>query len=262
MTPPSFSVRSLASGSSGNAWLCRCPEGAVLVDAGLSGRRLAEAAAAVGGDLSAVDLLYITHDHADHVQAAGILHRRHGIPLAMTRGTWRAARERLGRVDPPLFVREGEVVEAGGFILHPVPTPHDGEEPASVVVERCGRRIGILTDLGHPFDGLDRLLATLDAVFLESNYDPAMLETGPYPEPLKRRIRSPRGHLSNTEAGRLLEGTAGGRLKRAILAHLSEENNTPQIATATVRREAASAIAAGLALRVAPRHAPSVEIGW
>lgn len=265
MTPPAhreFSARSLASGSSGNAWLLRCPDGALLVDAGLSGKAVAERVESLGARMEEIRLLYVTHDHADHVQAAGILHRRHGIPLAMTRGTWRAAKDRIGKVAPPRIVHGGEPFSACGFTLHPVATPHDGAEPAALVVERGPRRIGLLTDLGHPFAGLPELLATLDAVFLESNYDPAMLAAGSYPESLKRRIRSKHGHLSNEETGDLLARCAGTRLKRAILSHLSEENNEPALALAAVKKLAAGAIAAGLAVRVAPRHAPSVELGW
>lgn len=255
-----FSVRALASGSSGNAWLVRCPEGALLVDAGLSGRAVAQAVESVGGSMDGVGLLLLTHDHADHAQGAGVIHRRHGIPLAMTRGTWRATRDRIGAVAAPRLLRDGETVNACGFALHPVATPHDGAEPCGFVIERGGRRVGILTDLGHPFPGLAPLLATLDGVFLESNYDPAMLASGPYPESLKRRIRSRHGHLSNEEAGELLAGCAGGRLTRAVLSHLSAENNEPALALAAVKRLAAPAIASGLAVRVAPRHAPSVEM--
>jgi phosphoribosyl 1,2-cyclic phosphodiesterase len=117
-----------------------------------------------------------------------------------------------------------------------ISTPHDGVDGVVFVVDDGKHRLGILTDLGHVFSGLGDLIASLDAVVLESNYDPDMLANGPYPEFLKERIEGPGGHISNFEAADVLKTSASKRMKWACLAHLSEDNNTPQLAVKTHHR--------------------------
>jgi phosphoribosyl 1,2-cyclic phosphodiesterase len=121
--------------------------------------------------------------------------------------------------------------------VHAIPTPHDGVDGSAFVIEDGEKRIGVLTDLGHVFKDLARIVASLDGVFLESNYDPAMLAAGPYPAYLKQRIKGPRGHLSNIEAADILRrASEAKRLKWACLSHLSEQNNHPDVALKTHRR--------------------------
>lgn len=252
-----FRVAALASGSSGNAVYAECADGALLVDAGLSGSAVEKAVSRIGGDMARVRAIVLTHDHADHVKGAGVLHRRYGVPLLLTPGTFAAARRALGKNVTPSLFAPGETLHAAGFAVHTLATPHDGAEPVAVVLERAGARCGILTDLGHSFPELVKLLPTLDAVLLESNYDPEMLRLGPYSAELQERIRSPRGHLSNGEAGELLRAYSGERLAVAMLAHLSENNNTPALALRTVRKLAAGC---RVEIRVAPRRAPSEVI--
>jgi phosphoribosyl 1,2-cyclic phosphodiesterase len=145
--------------------------------------------------------------------------------------------------------------EAGGAMLfdevcvEAIATPHDGADGVAFVVDDGRHRVGILTDLGHVFDGLERVVQSLDAVVLESNYDPVMLAQGSYPEFLKARICGPRGHLSNDDAACLLSRAAGKQLRWACLAHLSADNNTPQRALETHRR----VLGFGLPLYVASR---------
>jgi phosphoribosyl 1,2-cyclic phosphodiesterase len=131
------------------------------------------------------------------------------------------------------FFRAGDTLVIGDVSVQTIPTPHDGEDGAVFVVESAGDRLGVLTDLGHVFDGLDSLISSLDAVIIESNYDPTMLARGPYPRYLKRRIQGPGGHISNIEAAELLRSVCGSRLKWACLAHLSEQNNSPALALKT-----------------------------
>src|SRR5690606_35401006 len=125
---------------------------------------------------------------------------------------------RLGKMGEIRFFRAGETVELDSLRIETVPTPHDGVDGVGVVVDDGARRLGILTDLGHVFPGLAEVVASLDAVFLESNYDPQMLDEGAYPLFLKERIRGSGGHLSNQEAAVLLRDAAQGRLRWACLA--------------------------------------------
>ena len=222
-------VASLASGSSGNSYYIECAEGAVIVDAGLSGKELVNNLALAGGDPGRVRGVIVTHDHHDHVSGAGVLQRRHGWKLWMTKGT-RAASRTLGRVEVET-IRAGSGLNAAGMRFEFLPSPHDGAEPIMVTVERTGSRCGVFTDLGHPSAALAEALDGLDFVFLESNYDPDLLAANPrYPAPLKARIKGRGGHISNAEAVELVVGLRGSRLKQVVLSHLSEENNNPSLA--------------------------------
>jgi phosphoribosyl 1,2-cyclic phosphodiesterase len=259
-----FRICTLASGSSGNSVYAECPEGAVLVDAGISGRRIAEAVDAVGGSLERLAGVIVTHAHIDHTRGAGVVARRHHVPLWMTQGTFDTGKGAMGLKDKPQLFRRGESVPIGGFTVHPVATPHDARGSVAVVLEHAGQRAGVLVDLGHPFGALGSVMESLDAVILEANYDPEMLEHGPYPEQLRRRIRSPRGHLSNQEAAELLREHASVRLRSVLLAHLSENNNEPRLALSTVRELAGDRLRAhGTSVAAAPRHVPSgmIELG-
>lgn len=254
---PEFRICTIASGSSGNALYAECEDGAVLIDAGVSGKRIAEGIRAAGGNIDRVDSIIVSHDHNDHSKGAGVLARRHGMPLMMTEGTYGAIRQSLYKTLAPRVFRPGSVLSAGGFHIHTIATPHDGRDPVCVVLERHGLRCGVLTDLGHPFEELRALMASLDVVFLESNYDPHMLEHGPYHLALKRRIRSAHGHISNEEAAELVQQHAGDRLQAVVLSHLSEKNNTPDLAAQCMRDQARDRLAAqNVLLEVAPRHTP------
>lgn len=250
-------VASLASGSSGNSYYIQSPEGAVLVDAGLSGSRLLENLRLAGGDPGKVHGVIITHDHSDHVQGAGVLHRKFGWKLWMTAGTHDGAERRLGKV-AVTPIRPGSGLTVAGMRFEFVATPHDGVEPVMVTAERNGQRCGIFTDLGHSFPGLSELLNGLDFVFFESNYEPNMLTANrKYPAYLKARIRGESGHLSNAEAGALIAGLPGERLRRLVLSHLSRENNLPELARSRFRELAAVRIREiGMKVGVAPRHEP------
>jgi phosphoribosyl 1,2-cyclic phosphodiesterase len=122
-----------------------------------------------------------------------------------------------------------------GVTVYTIPTPHDAADGTAFIVEHDGKRLGIMTDLGHPFPELVRQIPTLDACYLESNYDPDMLANGPYPYHLQQRITGPRGHLSNMEAAELIRASAS-KLRWAAIAHLSEENNDPHLALDTHRK--------------------------
>ncbi len=234
-------VISLQSGSNGNCFFVEASGVRLLFDAGISGRCAEQRLEQHGRNIRDVEGLFISHDHSDHIRSMGIFQRKFGVPVYVTRGTLNAA-YRTGKVGPMQRVRfftAGDSVEFIGdqnqsVFVHTVPTPHDSADGVAFIIEDgIGNRVGILTDLGHVFDGLREVLQSLDAVIIESNYDNEMLEYGRYPAHLKRRIRGRGGHLSNEEAAQLLAHTGVDRLKWACLCHLSEDNNRPDIAVQT-----------------------------
>ena len=228
---------SLNSGSNGNCIYVEAEGAKMLFDAGLSGKRTAERLAEHGRDVRDVDAVIISHDHHDHVRCAGILNRKFGLPIYMTRHTLAAGkRYPLEPISDLRHFTAGRDITIGPVTIRTIRTPHDAADPVALVISDGRKRLGILTDLGHVFDGLAKLLGRLDAVFLESNYDPDMLATGPYPEFLKRRIRGQAGHISNLEAAELVASSADGRLQWVALSHLSEMNNAPDLARRTHRR--------------------------
>jgi phosphoribosyl 1,2-cyclic phosphodiesterase len=249
----------LQSGSNGNCVYVQAGEVRLLVDAGISGIQAQQRLAGAGFDITAVDAVLISHDHSDHARSLGIFQRKFRLPVYVTRATLRAASyQGLGRLGDVRHFRAGEVLQFGGLRVETLPTPHDGADGVVFVFDDGHQRLGIMTDLGHPFAELAPAIASLDAVLLESNYDPQMLAAGRYPASLKQRIRGPGGHLSNLEAAELLCRAAGSRLRWACLGHLSEENNCPQLAFQTHRQvlgdrfplHVASRYAAGDLLRV------------
>jgi phosphoribosyl 1,2-cyclic phosphodiesterase len=221
----------LQSGSAGNSIYVEAGGVRLLFDAGISGIQAEARLAMHGRDIRSVDALIISHDHTDHISRAGVFNRKYGIPLHVSRQTYEAAADtqRLGVISGMKHFRPGDRLELRGVSVETLPTAHDGVEGSCFVVEAGGQRLGILTDLGHAFEGLGAVISSLGGVFLESNYDPRMLETGPYPQFLKARISGERGHLSNDEAAKLLRDN-GENLKWACLSHLSENNNHPSVA--------------------------------
>jgi phosphoribosyl 1,2-cyclic phosphodiesterase len=225
---------SVSSGSNGN---CICVESdhvRLLFDAGISGKQTADRLARRGRDIRRVDAVIISHDHSDHVRCSGILARKFGLPVYMTARTHEAAERYspLGTFGDLRFFDPSKPLVFGDLTVHCLPTPHDAAEPLAFVVTDGQSRLGVLTDLGNVFGGLTELMAGLDGAFLESNYDPDMLRNGPYPAFLKARIVGEHGHISNFEAAELV-ARQGERLQWVALPHLSEQNNTPDLAYRT-----------------------------
>jgi phosphoribosyl 1,2-cyclic phosphodiesterase len=245
-------VISLQSGSNGNCIYVEAGGCRLLFDAGLSAKQAELRLAEHGRSIRSVDAVLISHDHTDHARGIGVFQRKFGLRVYATPSTLRAAQARLalGQLGEVRPFRAGDTLKLPGLSVQTIPTPHDGADGSAFVLDDGRRRLGILTDLGHPFAGLGEIIATLDAVVLESNYDPAMLDCGPYPEFLKRRIAGLGGHLSNDESAGLVKAWASPRLQWACLAHLSEQNNDPSLAVAAYRR----AVGKALALVVASRY--------
>lgn len=247
----------LQSGSNGNCIFVEAVGIRLLIDAGISGVQMEQRLEAHGVHPRSIDALLISHDHSDHARCLGIYHRKYGIPVHVTERTLAAAqwRARLGTLceDKLVPFQAGDTLRLGGVTVETIPTPHDGADGVGFVIDDGCSRLGVLTDLGHVFHGLENVLQSLDGVLLESNYDPEMLKHGPYPALLQERIRGPGGHLSNGESAELLRRAFQGRLRWACLGHLSEQNNSPSLALETHQ----SLLGPGCVLQLASRYGPS-----
>jgi phosphoribosyl 1,2-cyclic phosphodiesterase len=250
-------IISLQSGSNGNCIYVEAGGVRLLLDAGISGVQAQRRLAKHGRDINQVDALLVSHDHADHACCMGVFQRKFGLPIYCTSRTLSAAAswQSLGRLNDVRSFDAGDVILLGDVRVETIPTPHDAADGVAFVIDDGRRRLGVLTDLGHAFAGLGDLIATLDAVLIESNYDPQMLAAGPYPWFLKNRIRGAGGHLANGESAQLL-GEFGHRLQWACLGHLSEQNNCPRLALGAHHR----VLGQRLPLHVASRYEASAEL--
>jgi phosphoribosyl 1,2-cyclic phosphodiesterase len=248
-------MMALQSGSNGNCVFVETCGVRLLIDAGISGVQMQQRLAAQGVQPGEIDALLISHDHSDHARCMGIYQRKFQLPVYVTGPTFNAARQRarLGVLDDIRCFHAGESLRFAEVTVETIPTPHDGVDGVAFVVDDGQCRLGVLTDLGHVFPGLEDVLLSLDAVLLESNYDPQMLRDGPYPEFLQERIRGPGGHLSNHESAALLRRAFAGRLRWACLGHLSEHNNNPARALETHQ----AMLGDGRPLKLASRYSAS-----
>lgn len=228
--------RVLGSGSGGNATLVESGDARILIDAGLGARELAERLQSAGVDPASLSAVYLSHEHGDHAKGAASFSRRWGVRLRGTRGTYAAAGIGAQEVAGYDVVVAGSPSRAGALTLTPVAVPHDAAEPVAFVVACNGHRLGHATDLGHLARGVVEAFRECDALLVESNYDPGMLRGGSYPWSLKERIASPRGHLSNGDVGRYLQDGLGVRCRSVLLAHLSQNNNHPELARMTAEQ--------------------------
>ena len=218
----------LASGSKGNCTYIRGERGALLIAAGLSAKETLRRLSEAGEDPSLVEAILVTHEHIDHIRGVDVLARRLGVPVYATGGTLDAFTAKCGGTTAEIRrCRCGETFSVGDFAIEPFAASHDAREPCGFSVAEGDLRIGCCTDTGTVTTSIFDTLASCDAVLLESNHCPDMLENGPYPAYLKSRIRSKRGHLSNPDAARCLQMLAD-RIHMAMLAHVSEINNTPE----------------------------------
>jgi len=220
-----FSV--LASGSGGNACYVETAEARVLIDAGLSGEELIRRMEETGISPAKLDALILTHEHIDHIRGAGPLARRFDLPVYVNRLTLRRALKNLGNLSKPVVFHTGQPITVHGLCIETFTKCHDAADPVGIMVHADGARLGIITDLGRSTPVVEDRLRGCHALVMEFNHDERMLEEGPYPPELKRRIKGPEGHLSNEQAGGLLKTLRHDALSTVILAHLSERNNHP-----------------------------------
>jgi phosphoribosyl 1,2-cyclic phosphodiesterase len=207
----------------------------VLLDAGLSAKRIMALMYSQELDPAQLDAVVITHEHGDHVRGVRVLAKRLNVPVYMTQGTFRAARDDLSSVDIRL-VSAGDEIGVSALGVRVFETDHDAAEPVGCVFEDvAGSRLGIMTDTGHMTRRAAAALESCHVLGIESNHDVDTLNRGPYPWFLKERILSDRGHLSNLDAGEALASLAGSELRQVIALHLSNTNNTADLAHATLR---------------------------
>ena len=222
----------LFSGSSGNAIYVGCGDTHLLVDAGLSGTRIANELARIGVHPGMLTAILTTHEHVDHVRGVGILSRKYNLPIYATEGTWEGMADKVGSVESRnrCILTPEQDFYIGEMNVMPFSTPHDANQPVGLSFSCGGARFSIATDLGCIKKGWFKYVCGSDAVLLESNYDPDMLQAGSYPYALKHRILSNRGHLCNEDAGRCATELVKGGARHIILGHLSKENNFPELA--------------------------------
>jgi phosphoribosyl 1,2-cyclic phosphodiesterase len=222
-----LSVCMLASGSKGNAIYISDGLTTLLVDAGLSGIEIERRLQAHDLDPRDIDAMIVSHEHADHIRGVGILSRRYDLPVYLSEKTGREAGLTIGKIKDMRSFHCGDSFNVNTLDIHPFSTAHDAEDSAGFTISCNGRKIGIATDLGIATAMVKQNLQGCDLLILEANHDPEMLMNGPYPWPLKQRIKSRTGHLSNQDSGALLSELKHDKLQHVVLAHLSETNNTP-----------------------------------
>lgn len=232
---------SIASGSSGNCICVGNDNTHLLVDAGISGKRIEQGLNQIELKTSEMQGILITHEHIDHIAGLGVLARRYGIPMYSTAKTIEAIlhTKSVGNIDESLFevISPGENFNIGELTVKPISISHDAADPVAYKISDSEKNVAIVTDLGTYDKSLVNELQGLDALLLEANHDVNMLQTGAYPYPLKRRILGDRGHLSNERSGQLLGELLHDGFQSVILGHLSKENNYEKLAYEAVRLE-------------------------
>lgn len=256
----------LASGSSGNAILVGEENRHLLVDCGISGKRLLHNLSQVNLSCLEIEGIVVTHEHVDHIRGVGILARKLKIPIYATAGLWEVMSPLLGKLEENQRMEVRESFSCAGLDVSIYPTSHDSRESYGLKITRPKQKdkrnlaVGIATDSGMITEEMHRHLKGCDALVVEANYDEERLKYGPYPAYLKRRISGKYGHLENKQLAEGLLEWIKGNTQRVVLAHLSEENNTPEIALSTVMRILRDSNRAreyvDVLVQVAPRHSP------
>lgn len=225
----------LFSGSSGNSFYIGSQESGILIDVGRSARQTVKMLESCNISPGAIQGIFVTHEHTDHVKGLRVFAEKHCIPVYSSEGTLQSLEDN-GTVSAKMTCRvlEAEGIECGGMLIRPFPISHDCAEGFGFKINTSDdRKVAFATDLGYISEQVQKELETSDLVVLESNHDIGMLQNGPYPYYLKRRILSDVGHLSNEVCSQMLPHLAATGVTRFVLAHLSGENNTPDLAYQT-----------------------------
>ena len=240
-----LSFRLLGSGSSGNTTLVSDGASHILVDVGLSGRETARRLRECGLSPAEVSAIVVSHEHGDHCRGVAPFAKELDIPVFMTAGTLLGSGMNL---DPKKHreISPGEQFEIRGISVTCFSVPHDSTDPLGFIIEKDGIKLGIVLDLGYLSNLVLERLKGCDGIVLESNHDVRMLKVGPYPWALKQRVMSRRGHLSNDSVAQYLENEFDGKASHVVLAHLSKNNNLPELALLSAERalESRSGLAA------------------
>jgi len=232
-----FNVSSFFSGSSGNCTYVESANCGILIDAGVSMRRIFEKLQCIERKPENINAIFVTHEHSDHIMSVGSIARKLNIPVYATKNTWRAMYKNIGRI-PTEFIKPiepGESVQVEDIVVSAFSIPHDAASPVGYTFSCDGKKLALATDIGEMNENVFLSISGCDTVLLESNHDVDMLLGGRYPYPLKQRIRGKKGHLSNDEAAITCARLVSVGTSKILLGHLSEENNKPQIALDTVQ---------------------------
>jgi phosphoribosyl 1,2-cyclic phosphodiesterase len=222
----------LGSGSKGNGTLVEAGGVRVLVDCGFAVREVVARAARLDFDVASLDAILVTHEHGDHLGGVARLARAYGLPVYITRGSYAGWNDT--QVEDVRFITPHEPFHIGALTVQPFPVPHDAKEPCQFAFTHQGKKLGVVSDLGAITAHVRFVLRDCDALLLETNHDPVMLANGPYPQRLKQRVGGGLGHLSNAQAAGLVRQVERERLQHLVLTHLSEQNNTPELARSTI----------------------------
>ncbi len=226
-------IASLGSGSRGNGTLVEDENTCLLIDLGFTIKESVRRLGRLGRSPGDIDAILVTHEHADHVNGVAPFARKFSIPVYMTPGTYNPDRQ---GVYPDLrSINCHRNFRVGGIGVEPVTVPHDAKEPCQFILSSGGLKVGVLTDLGHISAWVQTRYERCDALLLECNHDPDMLADGPYPWPLKVRVAGAHGHLSNAQAASLLDRVELGCLQQLVVSHISEKNNHPDLAKASLQ---------------------------
>jgi phosphoribosyl 1,2-cyclic phosphodiesterase len=225
----------LGSSSSGNSTLIWTKKTSILVDAGFSAREIASRLKSIDFDPNDLDGILLSHEHTDHTRGADVLSRRFNIPVYANPTTYSAVKN-LKKITEKKEYRSHKEFKIGELRITPLVVPHDASEPNAFIIKNKKKKITMATDLGTPTPIFFQLADNSDLYIFESNYDKNMLLNGMYPRFLKKRIHSDFGHLSNTTSARTLKQVAGTSTKYVLLAHLSENNNTPDLALKSAKK--------------------------
>ncbi len=224
----------LGSGSKGNAWLVQAGDTCIMVDCGFGPREAGKRLARLGLDSKDLNAILLTHEHSDHGRGVAQLADKARCTTWLSQGT-QTMMDALGAASGSVRIVDSEQKFAVGDLeITPYPVPHDAREPTQFVFSDGSRRFALLTDAGHVTVHMEQMLSDCDALALECNHDITRLEAGSYPAALKRRILGLYGHLDNDTAASLLKKIASDRLRHVVAAHLSEHNNTPELARAAL----------------------------
>lgn len=234
-------ICSLASGSSGNCIYIGNEDTNLLIDVGISGKKVRLGLEEIGVDPSTLNGILITHEHSDHIKGIGVIARKYKIPMYTNQQTFKTVlgNKSVGIIDEALYkeVNENQSFMIGSIKVTPFSSSHDAIDPLCYIFNHKDKKISVATDLGTYNDYTKSFLANSNVLFIEANHDVRMLEVGPYPYYLKQRILGDLGHLSNELSAKLVCEIYHEALSHIILGHLSHENNMPDIAYETVKAE-------------------------
>ena len=249
----------LCSGSSGNATYIEAGGTRILIDAGLSCKRITELLDRIGVDVRSLSGIFITHEHDDHIRGVNILSKKFDLPVYANADTWSMMRDKLDGVAPKnvcVFESDRDFHLAGMRVL-PFSVPHDAIHCVGFTVTAEGHKVGVCTDLGHVDARILSILSGCELLLFEANHDVDMLMAGSYPYLLKKRILSGNGHMNNDDCGKALVKLYATGVKNVILGHLSKENNYPELAMVAVRAALEEAGIGDMQIAVAAREEPT-----